>query len=245
MGSKFGGGGNINTVRSASLVTPAFRSSTGIDLGSGSITTNFQREGTFPQKSIETRFPRILGDIDTLRSKLTPGFSQVREARLANIDNARFRSIGNLRDNLARRRIEGSSFGQNALVQAEREFAQARAAEEANAFLEENAANQEILQFEFGALETELNRELQELSIAANLASSFTGIIADSLKFGEMMSQQRQQQGLKTAGSLLGLGISAFSPGGLFGGILDGGTGTARALNTANKSRPLGSFGAG
>ena len=85
------------------------------------------------------------GEIGTLREGLAPGFGQVTSARLNAIGDRRRAAIGNLRDNLARRRLAGSSFAADALSRAEAEFGREEANARAQGFLEELDANANLL----------------------------------------------------------------------------------------------------
>lgn len=235
IGSTFGAfnalssGRSITATSSLGTTTPAF------NLQSGTTATGPQttltRLGSDPQNEFGARFPRSLADIDTLRGTVTPGFSDLRRARLAQISNARDRSIGNLRDNLARRRVQGSSFANASLAQSEREFGEAFAGAEAQSFLEELAANQQLLTLENSFIADALQRELTELGIAAQQSLAFGQLTQQAAQFDQ---QQRMIQALaKTQifGTLAGLGFSMAlggsggggggglgSLGGLFGG---------------------------
>lgn len=105
----------------------------------------------------ETAYNNGLASVDSLISQVSPGVGRLTDARMQGLDNARERTISNLSENLARRRISGSSFGQNSLVSAENEFAQQEAELRAESFLEEleitNQLEQQKLQIGTSAAE--------------------------------------------------------------------------------------------
>ena len=124
------------------------------------------------------RVSRTFGDqanaIKGLRDRVTPGFSDLRKARLGEIENARGAAIGNLRENLSRRRVMGSSFAADALARAELEFAQERDRVQSETFLQELAATEALLQQEFEAGRNEFSTKLGELNLQAELAAQLT-----------------------------------------------------------------------
>lgn len=109
-----------------------------------------------------------------LRERVAPGFSDLRRVRLAESDNAKSAAIGNLRENLARRRILGSSFAADALSRAEREFAQERDRITAETTLQEIAATEALLKQEFETGRQEFSTKLNELNLQAELAATLT-----------------------------------------------------------------------
>ena len=70
-----------------------------------SVTASPERMGLV--NSTASLFRDQAGLVAGLRAKVAPGMSDLRSARLAEIENARRSSVSNLRDNLARRRVLG------------------------------------------------------------------------------------------------------------------------------------------
>jgi hypothetical protein len=147
------------------------------------VSTSFERRGSPAQLAQAERFPRVLGDIDRLRGLVTPGFSQIREARLRQVEGARSRAIGSLRENLARRRVLGSSFGEDALARVEAEFGEIKSRQEAQSFLEEMAGTVSLIETETAQIENVLNREHQELGLATNFAADINRIVSFNAQF--------------------------------------------------------------
>jgi hypothetical protein len=106
-----------------------------------------------------------------LRSRIQPGFSDLRASRLKEIEDARTAAIGNLRENMARRRVQGSSFGQDALARAELEFGQAREKTAAESMLQELEASNQLIQQEFAARRGQFETGLNDLNLQADVAT--------------------------------------------------------------------------
>lgn len=211
VGGKGGKGGARFPSVSISASTPAFRLS-----GSGSlldISTNLQRLGSVPQQEFDLRFPRILTDLDALRGTITPGFSKLREARLAAVEGARQRDIGTLRGELARRRLQGSSFALDTETRAEREFAEAKAGQEALSFLEELDANRVILESELNVVGTGLQRELNELALVSGFTDSVRTAAASAAEMAAKASASRGSLIGSLVGTLAPLAFDFFAPG--------------------------------
>lgn len=90
----------------------------------------------------------IRRDARDLRPLVAPGFSKLRDARLNAIEDARSATTSNLKESLARRRVSGSSFGNDALSRTQAEFSKQKSQAEAQTILEELDATLQILDFE-------------------------------------------------------------------------------------------------
>ena len=123
----------------------------------------------------------FLGRTDELLEQVRPGFGRLTTSRLQEVENARRRAIGNLRETAARRRTTGSSFSQDALARAEAEFGQQAERVQAESFLQEleltnnlileqASTAQNLLQAEFNALLTEPSVDLEESRFEAQVA---------------------------------------------------------------------------
>lgn len=124
---------------------------------------------------VASTFGQQAGAISDLRSTVTPGFSQARTTALADLDNQRTSALGNLRDNLAQRRILGSSFATDALSRADQDYQQQRQKTIADSFMSELQANQTLIQQQYTAARGQFQTGLDELNLEAGLASTLTG----------------------------------------------------------------------
>ena len=139
---------------------------------------------------------RIAGQAATVG----PGMNDFLRTRLDALDQAKTASIGNLRENLSRRRIMGSSFGQDAISRAEAEFAKAADATRADAFLKSLEVNNQLTQQEFAARRAEFQTKLDEMNLEASIAS---GLAA---KASEIMSRNSQTAAMLDAQGAAGAG---------------------------------------
>lgn len=190
-----------------------------------SVTSSPQRQGLV--NNIASLFGAQAGELGRLRGELTPGFGALTRARRTQIQNAARRSTGNLTDNLARRRVLGSSFGGDQITRAGREFGQAMAEADATSFLEELNANINLLSAESDAGRAEFETLLNEMNVQAETAlgilSGSQASVANAFAASDALRTQFQRDliGFSSlgAGGVAGLGAEVA---GLFGG---GGTG--------------------
>lgn len=232
-GSKGGGSGfaasapNVpipKVIKDLRANTDAFGLSASLNNGGSSAESNLVRKGSLAQNAFNSRFPLALDNLDALKASLTPGFSQLRNARVNAVRNRATSAISNLSDNLARRRVLGSSFGQDALARTEREFAQAEAEENAKAFIGELQANQAVIQQEQSLIDAALNRELGELGIATGFSQSLAAISQQGEQLAASIASGNASRFLQ--GSQFNAGQAAQSQAGLgqlaglgFGGL--------------------------
>src|SRR5690606_4802425 len=86
-----------------------------------------------------------------------------------------------LRENLARRRVLGSSFGQDAISRAESEFAGQRERVAAESFLAELEATNNLINQEFAARRQSFQTGLDELNLQAEIATKIATQASDQL----------------------------------------------------------------
>lgn len=139
-----------------------------------------------------------------LRSKVTPGFSAFRDARLAEVEGARTRAVGNLRDNLARRRVLGSSFGSDALVRAESEFSREKERVQAESFLSELEASNALIGKEFEARRGGYQTFLDELNLEAQVATSLSTNASQVLASNAQLKARLDAQNAAGGGRFFG-----------------------------------------
>ncbi len=138
-----------------------------------------------------------------LRGRVAPGVSDLRTARLAEIDNARRSSISNLKDNLARRRVLGSSFGEDAMARSELEFAQERDRVQAETFMQELELTNNLINQEFDARRTAFSTRVNELNLQADLATKLSSDATQLLQTSAQFKSQLASSLFCLVGSLL------------------------------------------
>ncbi len=155
--------------------------------------------------NISGLFGTQAGQIANLRKLVKPGASQLRKTRLQQIENARRSSIGNLRDNLARRRVLGSSFGEDAVIRGEKEFAQQSERVAAESFLQELDLTHQLIGEEFELRRNAFSTKLGELNLQADLASN---LVAGANQVMTASAQLRSQLAISNAQLNAQLGIA-------------------------------------
>lgn len=182
-------------------------------------------------------FNRGLGDIEGLIEQVRPGFGRLTEARVDSIDRARERQRGNLSQELSKRRVSGSSFGQDQLLSAEAEFAKQEQESRALSFLEEleltsnlqkerNALALQGLETNFNLFSQALSAEraadqtsLDELNFQLNLVTGLMGGVQNQLNRNANLAVDDVLAKNTFAGNIAGniFGSSGFQD--FFGGL--------------------------
>lgn len=204
--SKLMGGGS-SSGSSLSTFTP-----TGINAGglaskindAGNIQINPSAERTAAVTGVANTFGQQADALATLIPRVAPGISELRAARLGAIENARQSAVGNLRDNLARRRVLGSSFAQDAISRADSEFAQQSERAAAESFLQEMEMTTNLIQQQFSAQRGQFQTQLDEMNLEANLAATLAGKATDVLSKNAQVSALLDSKAQEGAGKFFG-----------------------------------------
>lgn len=188
-GSKlFGGSSKIS-------YTPPSINAGGLSGSGGNITASPQR--TDLVNNIAGTYGQQADAIGNLLPQVAPGFGNLTNAAVTSIQNARSAAIGNLRDNLQRRSVLGSSFGQDALARAETEFGQQENAARSQAFLQELDMTNQLTQQQFNAARGQFQTGLDELNLEANagvqLASQATAQLGANARLQAQLDAYAQQ----------------------------------------------------
>jgi hypothetical protein len=144
-----------------------------------------------------------------LRGQVRPGFGRLTQSRVEAIRGAGERTVGNLREELSRRRVAGSSFAQREIASTEAEFGRLEEQSRAEALIQEIGLTGQLIGQEFqSALQTILPilKQLNiESSIAAGLATNASAQInANLVAQGEAQAAQ-QAAGEDFLGTIAGL----------------------------------------
>lgn len=161
-------------------------------------------------QGISDIFGQRAEELAGLRSTLGQGFQNVLGARLDSIRNARSRAIGSITENLSQRRVLGSSFGQAAIAQAEREFGEAEAGARAQTFLESIEGEQQLINAQTSALVDQLNTSLNELNTQVALGAGAFNAISSSVTQNSLLQQElaaEAARGFGAFGAEVGGGI--------------------------------------
>jgi len=202
LGGLFGGDDEVKTgFTPAGINAGGLKSTFGND-GLISVTADANRMGMV--KNIANTFGTQADQIGALRPLVAPGISGLRSSRLGEVENARLNAIGNLRENLGRRRVLGSSFAQDANTRAEAEFAQQAERVQAESFLQELEMTQTLMQQEFTARRGQFQTGLDELNLEANLAAGLAGKATDALQKNSQVEALLTAQSQQGAGKFFG-----------------------------------------
>ncbi|MGI9411544.1 MAG: hypothetical protein ACR2OV_15805 [Hyphomicrobiaceae bacterium] len=136
-----------------------------------------------------------------IRSQLRPGFGALTESRVGSLRDTARRSIGSLRQNLARRRLQGSSFASDAISRAEAEFGRQEADLRARSFLEELDATQNTINRELELSVGAIERGIAELDLQANLGTSLLAGITTQLGENARLQSQLAAESLAGQGA--------------------------------------------
>lgn len=198
LGSKlFGGGGS-----STPSFTPASINAGGLSGRGGKITSSPERQGLV--NSLASTFGPQAEIFKGLREGVTPGMSALRDARLAEVESARSRAVGNLRDNLQRRRVLGSSFGQDAVLRGEAEFAKEAERVQAESFLQEMELTSQFTQQEFEARRGEFQTYLDDLNLQAEVGTQLASGATAQLGANARLKAQLDATASAGAGKFFG-----------------------------------------
>lgn len=155
-------------------------------------------------------FGRLSSAREGLSDQVAPGFGRLSEARRANLQSrlsalrdTRRRTVGNVREQLARRRLGGSSFQQSQVAEAEAEFARqedqlrAEAGQaEAQAFIDELGLSRELLS-------DQERTELESLGFGRELAADEQGAFTQQTAINQELIERTFQPAIEAASRIL------------------------------------------
>ncbi|HDZ36774.1 MAG TPA: hypothetical protein ENH62_00495 [Marinobacter sp.] len=116
-----------------------------------------------------------------LRDRVKPGFGELTRTRIDAIRNAGKRTIGNLREELGKRRVLGSTFASREIASTEAEFGRIEEQTRAESFLQELALTADLIKEEFSAALQGIGTILQQLNIESALAANLSQSASDQL----------------------------------------------------------------
>lgn len=180
-------------------------------------------------------------NFQTLYNTVAPGYNDLLRTRIDQINNSAGKAIGDLRQNLASRRVLGSSFGNDTINRLNAEFSAQRDQATADTFLKSLDAQRQLTADTFNARQKQFQAGLDELNLEAGIATNLAGQANTQLATNARTDAQLQTgtnqkfagaiiNGIGSiAGMALGPSVSQFgnSLAGGFGGGGGGGSVTA------------------
>lgn len=119
----------------------------------------------------------LRGEVASLREQLKPGFGALTRSRVEGLRDNRTRAVGNLREELSRRRVLGSSFAQREVSAMEADFVREEDRIRAESMLQEIDATNQLIAQELGIFGQEAGIVGAQADIATNEASLRSGLI--------------------------------------------------------------------
>lgn len=144
-----------------------------------------------------------------LRERLRPGFGELTRARVASLGDVRRRTIGTLQQNIAQRRIAGSSFAADAIARAEAEFARQEDIIRAESFLQELEATTELLGRELQLDTAAIERGISELDFQTEVGTQLLSGVTTQLGANARLQSALIAEGLAGTGRFFQPAIEA------------------------------------
>ena len=170
------------------------------------LTRSPELEGSL--SGISNAFQTQAGELGQLQGMVEPGFGRLTEAGIRSIRDARRSSMGDLKQNLARRRVSGSSFGADDVNRTNAEFAKRENEFASQAFVQEMAMSQDLINQKAQASANQFLQTLQqsniESSLAAQIANGVTGVLSNNAQIMAGMSNTGADRLLNVGGTALG-----------------------------------------
>lgn len=197
LSSLFGGGSNA-----LQNFQPAGFQTGGVSATFGGGKYNINQSPAMKQQigQLQSTFGQEATAFGNLAQTVQPGFSQMRQAQLSDLSTQQQALRSNLQQNLAQRRILGSSFAQNTLTQADAEYQKQRDQVIAQSYLAELQASNQLIQEQFQASTQQFAVGINQMNIDAGIAAQLTGQATSS------MASIAQAQAQLDAANAAGLG---------------------------------------
>jgi hypothetical protein len=187
-----------------------------------------ERQGLVNQ--LASVFGGQANQLGLIRGQLTAGRGALTEARLAQLDAGERAALGDLRTNLSRRRVLGSSFANDQQAAIQEQFGRARAEEAAQGLLETYGLDADLLTKQTAAAASQFQTKINELNLQTSVASSI--LSGSQASVGALADTSAQVAALYNQ-EILGAGTySLASLGNALGSLLGGKTSNSGGLAT-------------
>jgi hypothetical protein len=198
---------------------------------------------------LQSTFGQQASDLAALRGTVAPGFSQFRQAGLSDIATQGQASVSNLRDEMAKRRILGSSFANSQISQANADIEKARSDFIAQSYLQELSASNSLIQEQYQAATSGFKVGIDQMNFEAGIAAQLTQSANETMSkvatAQAQLDQQNAQANAEGIGKAIGLGVGMVTgsgaPAALFGSTPQYGGGNILAGDSygGSSSNPL------
>src|SRR3990167_9069073 len=197
-------GGKSKSEKILQRFTPAGFSTPGLtgtfDKGTNTFSVSRTEEGQRTLDSLRGGFEGLATELRGLRPQVAPGFGRLTESRVQAIRGAGQRAVGNLREELSRRRVLGSSFAQREVVATQAEFGRQEEQARAESFLQDFDATRELIGQEFQASIAGSAAVLDQLNFETGLGAQLSN--ASSQQMQQNILAQAQARAANEAGGI-------------------------------------------
>lgn len=178
--------------------------------------------GVSPERSnavgnVASTFGQAASAFGALGQQVKPGFSLFRQAGLSDLSNQQHSAQSNLSENMAKRRVLGSSFASDAASRQDAEFAKQRDDFIAQSYLQELEASNKLTQQQFEASVQQFQTGITEMNFEAGIAADLTGKASAAMAGIATAQAQLDAQNAAGIGKMLGtvaaIGAAPFTGG--------------------------------
>jgi len=153
-----------------------------------------------------------IGDLQGFAGQLDPLMGAVTQAGVQSLRNTSRRTIGNLSQQLQRRRVLGSSFAQDAINRAQAEFGQREAELQSQMALQSLQAQAQLTDQANQARIQDVQSQIAQMNFESGLAAQLSGQATSALNANAQLNAQLQanlgQQETDLYGSVFGAGLT-------------------------------------
>lgn len=158
---------------------------------------------------LQSTFGQQAQAFGNLAQTVQPGFSQMRQAQLSDLSTQQQALKSNLQQNLAQRRILGSSFAQNTLTQADAEYQKQRDQVIAQSYLAELNASNQLIQEQYQAASQQFAVGINQMNFDSGLAAQLTSQATSSMAAMAAAQAQLDAKSAAGVGSFIGSILTA------------------------------------
>lgn len=153
----------------------------GFDSG-GNITMNRTGEAQGFMDKLLSGMATDEAGFGSLLSQIAPGFGRLTMARGQEIDNARDRAVGNLREQLAKRRVLGASFANDQIGSLERQYMLDKDKALAESIVQEMEMTNQVIQARSEARNKAISTGLAEIQFETGVGAQLTQSVSANLQ---------------------------------------------------------------
>ena len=168
-------------------------------------------EGERALSELRGGFDELSGEIGGLREDVRPGFGRLTRSRVEAIRGAGKRAVGNLREELGKRRVLGSTFATREVASTEAEFGRMEESARAESFLQELDLTRQLIGEQFQASIAGASAVLQQLNFETGLAAQLGDSASRQMQTTNIAMAEARNAQEESAGGFLGTVIGIFS----------------------------------